>query len=279
MGAGGGAGSAGGTGGTGGSGGMIGLGGAGGVQSTACVGASDCPQPPDSRCGYAMCELGECSLVVKPGPATSQKRGDCRQVVCDSVGNAEEKEDSSDVYNDGKPCTLDSCEAGFPKNEPLPDAITCPEAGGGVCYGGDCVQCIDNQTDCPTQGDTCNEFHCEMAGCIGNCGSGCAPCEPLKPCAIAEDCIDHVCINGKCALPTCQDGTKNGEETGVDCGAPSCGNLCADGEGCELPSDCISGVCWGAVCQTPTCKDGVQNGDELGIDCGGSCQVPCKATP
>ena len=45
--------------------------------------------------------------------------------------------------------------------------------------------------------------------------------------------------------PTCTDGEKNGDETGIDCG----------------------GTC--TAC--PTCDDGEQNGDETGVDCGGSC--------
>lgn len=55
--------------------------------------------------------------------------------------------------------------------------------------------------------------------------------------------------------PTCNDGFKNGDETGVDCGGSSCP---------ECP---------------PTCDDGIQNGDETGVDCGGTlcdpCPVPC----
>jgi hypothetical protein len=56
-----------------------------------------------------------------------------------------------------------------------------------------------------------------------------------------------------CAVPTCNDGIQNGDETGVDCG----------------------GSC--TACATPTCSDGLQNGTETGVDCGGSC-APCVAT-
>jgi hypothetical protein len=49
---------------------------------------------------------------------------------------------------------------------------------------------------------------------------------------------------------SCTDGIKNGQETGVDCGGPTC-----------------------PAC--PTCSDGVQNGNETGVDCGGSCP-PCN---
>ncbi len=53
------------------------------------------------------------------------------------------------------------------------------------------------------------------------------------------------------STPTCNDGIKNGDETGVDCGGscPAC------------PT-------------TPTCNDGIQNGTETGVDCGGNCS-PC----
>ncbi|MCB9310651.1 MAG: T9SS type A sorting domain-containing protein [Lewinellaceae bacterium] len=57
------------------------------------------------------------------------------------------------------------------------------------------------------------------------------------------------CVEGVVTQPTCEDGIKNGDETGVDCGGAFC-NVC------------------------PTCTDGIKNGDEEGIDCGGSC-TPC----
>ena len=53
--------------------------------------------------------------------------------------------------------------------------------------------------------------------------------------------------------PTCNDGIKNGSETGIDCG----------------------GEC--APCGQ-TCNNGVKDGDETGIDCGGSCPTTCTTT-
>jgi len=47
---------------------------------------------------------------------------------------------------------------------------------------------------------------------------------------------------------SCNDGIRNGTETGVDCGG-----------------DCIA---------CATCDDGMQNGNETGVDCGGDCD-PC----
>ena len=82
---------------------------------------------------------------------------------------------------------------------------------------------------------------------------------------------------GSCptACPTCEDGIQNGDETGIDCGGscPTACPTCEDGiqNGDETGIDC------GGSCPTacPTCEDGIQNGDETGIDCGGSCPTAC----
>ncbi|MDK2849906.1 MAG: hypothetical protein PWR32_573 [Candidatus Woesearchaeota archaeon] len=78
--------------------------------------------------------------------------------------------------------------------------------------------------------------------------------------------------------PTCDDGLKNQNETGVDCGGPcppcpSCNNGIKDWN--EEGIDC------GGFCPPcPSCYDGIQNQGEEGIDCGGPCP-PCreKQTP
>lgn len=47
-----------------------------------------------------------------------------------------------------------------------------------------------------------------------------------------------------CLVPPapCLDGTKNGDETDIDCGG-SCSAKCADGQGCNVAADCQSGNC------------------------------------
>ena len=72
--------------------------------------------------------------------------------------------------------------------------------------------------------------------------------------------------------PTCTDGIKNGNETGIDCGGncspcPSCSDGIKNGN--ETGIDC-----GGACPKCPTCNDGIKNGNETGIDCGGNCS-PC----
>lgn len=70
---------------------------------------------------------------------------------------------------------------------------------------------------------------------------------------------------------SCSDGTKNGNETGKDCGG-SCAP-CPVGGGCMVGPDCGSKVCTSGSCVAPACDDKVKNGDEADIDCGGSCSA------
>ncbi|MFW6067455.1 MAG: hypothetical protein ACOC97_03895 [Myxococcota bacterium] len=74
------------------------------------------------------------------------------------------------------------------------------------------------------------------------------------------------------ALPACDDGIHNGDETDVDCGGDCA--PCEDGSGCAAADDCDSGVCAMDICQAPACDDGVLNGSEADVDCGGDC-APC----
>ncbi|KAJ1614166.1 gigantic extracellular protein [Cryptosporidium canis] len=59
-------------------------------------------------------------------------------------------------------------------------------------------------------------------------------------------------IDLKCGPPSCDDGIRNGDEWGVDCGG-SCESQCS------------------------SCSDGVKNGDETGVDCGGATCRKCNS--
>ena len=87
------------------------------------------------------------------------------------------------------------------------------------------------------------------------------------------------CINTSSGS-SCTDGIKNGQETGVDCGGPTCPPCpatCTDGikNGQETGVDCGGPTC--PPCPA-TCSDGIQNGQETGVDCGGPTCPPCAAT-
>ncbi len=136
--------------------------------------------------------------------------------------------------DDMKECTDDVCDA---NDMPVstPKAAGDPCAGG-VCDGtGECVECVE-----------------------------------------AEDCDDPLqgCMRNTCISIDCGDSQRNGTETDIDCGGPTC-PPCADGLGCGAATDCESGVCadggGGFKCQVADCDDGVQNGGETDVDCGGPC--------
>ncbi|MBN1606379.1 MAG: hypothetical protein JW940_07080 [Polyangiaceae bacterium] len=73
---------------------------------------------------------------------------------------------------------------------------------------------------------------------------------------------------------TCNDRIKNGDETDVDCGGPSC-KQCVIGERCRTSSDCASGDCSGEICREPHCSNLMQDQDEEAVDCGGMDCWPC----
>lgn len=72
----------------------------------------------------------------------------------------------------------------------------------------------------------------------------------------------------------CSNATKDGDETGVNCGG-TC-SPCKDGGGCKVGPDCESHVCGGGTCLAPACDDKAKNGDETDLDCGG---VTCPTCP
>ncbi|MBS2015016.1 MAG: hypothetical protein JST00_19145 [Deltaproteobacteria bacterium] len=71
------------------------------------------------------------------------------------------------------------------------------------------------------------------------------------------------------------DGTKNGDETDVDCGGSRV-EKCADGKGCVKGGDCQSGVCKQSTCAAPGPDDGIKNADETDVDCGGAKAPKCS---
>jgi hypothetical protein len=126
-----------------------------------------------------------------------------------------------------------------------PDAADGGHAEASVDAGSDSGACT---TDCYNTVQDCTETDV-------NCGGACAvmgrTCAVGKGCLVNTDCnpvTSGVCgADKKCAMATCNDGVRNGGETGVDCGGPCAGltppQLCPPGDLCETAIDCISGVC------------------------------------
>lgn len=101
-------------------------------------------------------------------------------------------------------------------------------------------------------------------------------------CVSPIQCNSGVCTAGLCATPSCTDHVRNGQETDVDCGGPTC-PACGSGDHCLLARDCQSLDCANAaaeggvagICMPPTCTDGIKNGTETDVDCGGGSCPAC----
>jgi hypothetical protein len=267
------------------SGGAGGTGGHGGTAGIQCILPLDCPGQ-DTDCRVRTCVAGACgfSSVAEGTPTTGQVPGDCQQRVCDGAGSVKQVGDGADPLDDHNPCTADLCVNDSPINTPYVTAA-CGVAGEGVCDGqGRCVACVTSAS-CAA-GTLCMDNHCVPPSCLDHqrdsdetavdCGgSACAPCGAGQGCLRHRDCQSGVCgaQSNLCQAPSCADGVRNGDETGVDCGG-SCAKRCGPGQGCQVGEDCLGQVCSGAVC-LPSCHDGVKDGAETGIDCGGHACGPC----
>jgi hypothetical protein len=82
-----------------------------------------------------------------------------------------------------------------------------------------------------------------------DCGGACKPCNAGLHCNVDADCASKVCSVGVCEASSCQDGIRNGSETGIDCGG-SCAP-CGGGLACKVGADCASGTCTGGFCTGP----------------------------
>lgn len=266
----------------------------GGGTCVQCNNPGQCPQG-DGICEVPVCAANVCSIDPQPAgtvaPMSEQTDGDCLTAVCDGAGavSALPVVNDADVPVDAEECTQDVCTMGSPSNPLEPAGTICST---GVCSGvgsGTCVECVDDTTCASVETCDTGSFVCEL-----NDGQPCTPGDCFSGHCIDDVCCDSSCagtcescdiVPGVCTLQPdgadpdlecpgadscngmggcrCSDGQVSGDETGVDCGGPTCGVLCPAGEGCDGPSDCVSGVCSGGACQAPACGDGVINGTEV----------------
>lgn len=191
----------------------------------------------DTDCDTGLCAAGVCATAAAPS-------------CTDGVKNAME----TDVDCGGTACN--KCALGK----------ACAAAD-------DCLSATCNGGLCATPPAVCTDGIKNGSESAVDCGgSVCPRCDLGKMCLAGSDCLSATCSGGQCVPPpaTCTDGLKNGSETDVDCGGPTC-NKCALTKMCVAASDCASAICTGGRCVAPPdpCKDGVKNGSETDVDCGG----------
>ncbi|PIN86107.1 hypothetical protein COV19_06440 [Candidatus Woesearchaeota archaeon CG10_big_fil_rev_8_21_14_0_10_44_13] len=132
----------------------------------------------------------------------------------DTCGNMVKDGDETDVDCGGK---CKGCEGGK-------SCIVNTDCGSNSCKDNICTEprCDDNLTNGP-YGNMETDVDCG-----GYCG---ATCGIDLTCNSNGDCLSGFCNPGKkCGIATCDDGYKNGNETGIDCGG-DCGGDCNDKDG------------------------------------------------
>ena len=147
-----------------------------------------------------------------------------------------------------------------------------------VCDGKGGDHLVVDDADVPVDDNPCTDDRCSggvpsnpasqaSAPCAVGGGklcdgqAHCVECLLTAQCSGGLTCVDNLCV-------TCFDQMKDGTETDVDCGGPSC-TPCPPAKHCAGPADCQSKVCKAGVCQTATCSDGATNDEETDVDCGG----------
>ncbi|MBX3130167.1 MAG: lamin tail domain-containing protein [Polyangiaceae bacterium] len=268
AGAGGGAGVSGGAG-TAGASGSAGASGADGGSS--CQNASECPAPTDV-CLIATCSAGVCGTGFAPAgtPTPTQVPGNCERTECDGAGNSAVVTDDSDLPDDGNDCTIDSCDAGSPKFDPVSLGTACGTGGDLVCDGaGACVGC-NVPGDCAG-----SDTECQVRSCVANvCGVAFTAQGTPVSAQTPGDCREDQCDGAggvddavddadlpddgnPCTQNLCDAGSPSHPpvSAGTSCG----GSLVCDGAGacvgCASAADCpgTNTECRSKTCVNNTC--------------------------
>ncbi|MDF2697387.1 MAG: Tryptophan synthase alpha chain, partial [Labilithrix sp.] len=209
-----------------------------GRLTTPCNEGGACEGAAD--CASGLCRDGTCRTVT---PSDGMQNGDETDVDCG--GSA------SPACLDGKKCLA---------------ASDCQSA---VCTGNICQ--VPSPTDNTKNGDETDL----------DCGGSKAPkCKSGQGCTADTDCDNVLCdtVAKKCKPPGDDDGLKNGDETGIDCGGPTTPKKCPPGQGCTTLTDCDATKCNDAskTCDAPAANDDIKNGSETDIDCGGGAPTDAK---
>jgi hypothetical protein len=237
-----------------------------------CVAAAGCADQvkdnleTDVDCGGGGCAT--CALSQMCGGLANGVR-DCASGVCSATGMVCVANACLDQAKDGAETDIDCGGGACPTCATTKACLIGADCTSTFCAANSkvCVatQCLDEakngtETDVDCGGATCNK-----------CGNG-------KDCLISGDCTSTFCsaTGKKCVATQCQDQTKNGTETDVDCGGATC-NKCGNGLACLGDADCTSGICStvSKLCVATRCQDEQKNNAETDVDCGGGTCPKC----
>jgi len=141
---------------------------------------------------------------------------------------------------------VEACDDGNPDNSDgcLQDCTVAVCGDGYVQVGAE--QCDDGNAD--------NSDGCLQGCAVAVCGDGYVQ-DGVEACDDGNAAEDDGCSSDCKSPATCTDGLRNGDETDVDCGGPSCGG-CGDELACAGGTDCASTFCSAGACVSPRhCKD------------------------
>ena len=225
----------------------------GGLTST----ADDTDVPTDGKaCTSDVCTAGVASNPVLPS-GTSCGAG----LVCDAGGaclgcNAPSDCPGMDTACQSRTCVGGACGLDFqPAGTPLATQIA-GDCKVDQCNGAGVVVSADDSNDTSSDNNACTSDTCGSgvpvhaplaagSACAQSGGTVCDGAGLCVECVTSATCSSGACVNNVCQ--TCTDGTKNGSETGTDCGGGACPS-CPAGQACLVAADCASGVCTGNAC-------------------------------
>ncbi|MBI4706039.1 MAG: hypothetical protein HY744_33515 [Deltaproteobacteria bacterium] len=239
----------------------------GGPSTGACGDEGDCPKA--TPCASYTCEDGICLRHNEPKDTfvSEREKGDCLREICSAEGEVILDPDDADPFDDGNPCTDDTCENGTPKNDPVPGNPHCGEKEWMKCEEGKCKGCKAAE-DCP-EGTACQSRTCQDQICgVQNLEQGTEVADNNE-----KDCWHDVCDDkgqvvtqgdvtetpnpddNECDDEICTD--KGPEHANKKDGEPCSkgGEHCFDGtcSACGLDDDCPAP---GSICQVKHCEKG-----------------------